>query len=134
MHDPKTCDAECAPYAVSMHGTNLQCKSMTSSKLHLSNWIAAIIPHLSSRFSSLAFDSSQQSNAEMIGFSPLLYVTSQGALLCSLKSSPSSLLSFIVRQPFDFTRLELTENHLLLTSPFDTLETFTLQSHEPIYL
>lgn len=50
---------------------------------------------------------------------------------CYVRSiKPLFRLSFIVRQPFDFTRLELKENHLLLISPLYILETFTFQSRE----
>ena len=39
-------------------------------------------------------------------------------------------IPFIVRQPFNFTRRELTENLLTLTSPFYTPDTFTLSYRE----
>ena len=65
---------------LTLYHARFKCTMQVHEILHLSNWIAAITPHLSFRFSSLAFDSSRQSNAGMVGFSPLRYIAGSLAM------------------------------------------------------
>lgn len=93
----------------------------------LSQKIAAIVPHSSLGSPALHLTHSSSQHLDNRGFSFKVHRREP----CHVRSvEPLFRLFFIVRQPLDCTRLELTERILLPTSPFHTLETFTLQSHK----